>query len=58
MLWIGKTNIEMHGGIYEYQGELDPQNRAVGYGTAVRIKQTDITYSGQFLNNLRHGLCT
>ena len=53
----GKTNFDINGGKYEYEGELDPQGKAVGYGTAVRVKNPDIKYSGQFLNNLRHGLC-
>ena len=41
----------------EYQGEIDEDGNATGYGEAFNKMNKRMKYSGTWYNNLMHGIC-
>ena len=45
---LGKKLLTIFIGDYDYEGEIDEQGKACGYGIAVNIKETDSRWEGTF----------
>ena len=54
---LGKKLLTIFIGDYDYEGEIDEQGKACGYGIAVSVKEPDSRWEGTFQNDLPHGFC-
>ena len=52
----GKKKIRIYGDLYDYEGELDQEGRATGFGKASYSGDPFSKIEGTFLEDLRHGI--
>ena len=46
----------MFGVLVDYEGEIDGEDKACGEGNAVAVNVADLSYSGTWQNDMRHGI--
>ena len=46
----------MFGVLVDYEGELDGEDKACGEGNAVAVNIADLSFSGTWKNDMRHGI--
>ena len=54
---LGKKLLTIFIGDYDYEGEIDENGKAYGYGIGTRITAKHNTVEGTWFNNQIHGLC-
>ena len=42
--------------LVDYEGELDGEDKACGEGNAVAVNIADLSFSGTWKNDMRHGI--
>ena len=56
-LFLGKTKVDCDGYNCDYNGEVDENGEACGFGIATLEDEPTWSHEGTFLNSKAHGIC-